>query len=174
MSNKIGPFPYRTRLMQLLYDHPMTLEEVGEIFGVSRERIRQLVDTRGPQVPFNYDNGSSVVPSWLVELVDLGAVTAVDAAELIGCSGASVSRKTKTRIRRFPTHPSLPRAPAAASVWIEARNLILAAAWMDGASMRDWQDLTGWSKDQVGVVMVRMRRKGYCLPKRRGAGKAAS
>lgn len=171
MRRKIGPFPCRTRLMQMLYDHPMTLEEVGEIFGVSWQRIQQKVKTRDR----SFNRGKKrdePVPVWLMELVEEGALTATDAARYWGVVPATVS--TRCRANLYHDARSNVRAPALQKVWQEVQRLVIVQAWNKGASLKDLAEILDSTVSSIGVKMHRMRAEGYCLPKRRGAGKAAS
>jgi len=42
-----SPFPERNRRMVALYEHGLTLQDIGDLYGMTRERVRQITTREG-------------------------------------------------------------------------------------------------------------------------------
>lgn len=168
---------YRNQLLQMLYDDGLTLQELADIFGLTRQRVRQLVVTRGPAASVRWGprDDPRTPPSWLVDLVEIGALTATAAADYCGCSSTAISSRVPRNLKQYPTHGySHLSSPAARAALADATCLLMAAAWMDGATIAQLATIFGSSEGAIGIKMHRMRQAGYCLPYRRGGSVAAT
>lgn len=158
------------RLCALLYDHPMTLDEVGEIFGVSRESIRKRLTKLG-HPRRRPPGGRTPLHPYDVSLLRRLATTGLCpryASELAGVAEGTANKLIADEWTSGVTgRPSgAGNYPETRRIAYEVENLVIVAAWRQGASIRDLAELMDTTPNSMGVRLHRLRRKGYDLPLR--------
>lgn len=139
-----------------------TLKDIGDHFGVTRERIRQLVDPLGDR-PCARPECDVVIPA--------------SRPKARYCSHRCANRTSAEK--RFPKHPCVDcGGPAQGERCVDCKRAQwerertahfdrLKELWDAGASMRDIADELGTTTNALGVKLHRARAAGWDLPLRR-------
>lgn len=169
----------RSRLIAMLYaDERLTLHDVGEIFGVSRQAIHQHLKCAGLLSPGDGRAGRSGRPrtvfAWQVELVrrlESYGLSRADATEVVDISRTACDRRLgPPRDKYTGLNGGAPcRTGPGRRAWQEAADATVAAAWLDGATLKDLAEIMRSTPEGAAARIHRLRANGYNLP-RRGPG----
>lgn len=146
-----------------------TLQEIGDEFGVSRERIRQIIPSRTPLGQRECENPECS-----------GVISASAHPNRRYCDRTCQARAYQLRTpRRVCPMCSGPKAASAKRCmkcqrgeWDSQRedgDTVIKRMWRDECSMAEIAEAIGTTTNALGVKLVRMRARGVDLPLRRAA-----
>lgn len=147
----------RNEEMCLLRSIGVAPKIIAEVFGLCYDTVIRI--TYGLEPPKK--DWSPWSPRHLEQLAELRSMGLVLGE--IGVFGFGHDRKPGNPGRETETL----RTATARIAWVDARDALLAAAYLDGATYSELEEIFGYGTGSVASRIQRLRKRGWCLPRRK-------